>query len=760
MATFSIAWTGAWASLDVPLRDALVRVGLTDPVIMAAAFDVEVDSDGAILEPKLHLALGQFLDQIGLDDAASRVNRILQLENLLYASEGPAAIHAKRIASISDIELSSDLLAVEQRMQRKRRIEALAVAQVEAVASLPTQWRGKAYRRKEVALNPAAREEAEDLEQARWSKEVLGLLLEAGDSLPFAESVKKARGGITGASVLRCCRGLRANTLKQRVSDWRPFRRWLVAEGHAPFPLEARQVLDYLDISWEGSAPRTFYKNFLTALTFFETAGERVEAERLSSDPAIINAISELATRRALLMTQAEREEPTGTKLAPPLLLAQLAALERRVTDTAAPVYSRLYAWIKLLRHWTSMRWDDTSGVVPSELHMRARGLAGRLVRSKTSGRDKKVKILPLYVAKGAHLVTPWLEAGLALLQEGPLAYSRDYLVPLPTEDLSGTCGLRAVYADAVGLSRALLSSLRQLDSEEALIAPIAARFWTEHSDRTGCTGWCASLGVSTERRGFLGRWAVTASADTYVRTAFREVENLQLLAAQAGRLSLHGGPDFFGEEVILEQLGEFLRSSGVAPSAVDAQLLALTSADATRPIPANPLSALLTDIDQVLEPAAPVEEKDGIPTPTGDDIIDEEDVEGGTGAPVVAEDILLAASERASAEQESAPEGFIIQITQRKVRRLHFVGCCAKIPGEHYKVFECYGTMLPNEHDFDCICTTCFKGGAFELGVASLGPGQAPREEEPSSSSSSASTSSSDAEGTEEPVVRRKRPR
>ena len=755
MATYSTVWTGAWASLDVPLRDALARVGLADPVIVAASFDIEVDGDGAIQEQKLHHAFGQFLDQLGLDDAPSRINHILQLENLLYASEGPAAIHAKRIASVSDIELSSDLLAVEQRMQRKRRIEALAVAQVEAVASLPTQWRGKAYRRKEVALNPAAREEAEDLEQARWSKEVLGLLLEAGDSLPFAESVKKARGGITGASVLRCCRGLRANTLKQRVSDWRPFRRWLVADGQAPFPLEAQQVLEYLDISWEGSAPRTFYKNFLTALTFFEAAGERPEAERLSSDPAVINAISELTTRRALLVTQAEREEPKGTKLAPPLLLSQLVALERRVADLEAPAYSRLYAWIKLLRHWTSMRWDDTSGVVPGELHMRARGLAGRLLRSKTSGRDKKVKLLPLYVAKGAYLVEPWLEAGLQLLKVGPLAYERDYLVPLPTEDLTGTCGLRAVYADAVGLSRALLSSLRRPDSDEALVAPIAARFWTEHSDRTGCTGWCASLGVSTERRGFLGRWAVTASADAYVRTAFREVENLQLLAAQAGRLSLHGGPDFFGEEVILEQLGEFLRSRGVASSVIDAQLLALTSADATKPILANPLSALSTDIVQ------DVEERADIPTPTGEGEVAQEDSDdGGTGAPVVAKDVLLAASERASAEQESAPEGFIIQITQRKVRRLHFVGCCSKIPGEHYKVFECYGTMLPNEHDFDCICTACFKGGAFELGVASLGPGQAPREEEPSSSSSSASTSSSDAEGTEEPVVRRKRPR
>jgi hypothetical protein len=240
------------------------------------------------------------------------------------------------------------------------------------------------------------------------------------------------------------------------------------------------------------------------------------------------------------------------------------------------------------------------------------------------------------------------------------------------------------------------------------------------------------------------------------VRTAFREVENLQLLAAQAGRLSLHGGPDFFGEEVILEQLGEFLRSKGVAPTVVDAQLLALTSADATKPIPANPLSALLTDIVQDLESAAPVEELDGIPTPTGDD----EFVEEHASAPTVAADVQLAAEDRASAEQESAPEGFVIQITLRKIRRLHFVGCCPKVPGEHYKIFESYGTLLPSEYDFDCLCKSCFKGGAFNLGVASFGPDQPPQELEASSSSSDSSSSSAESDSKEQQVVRRKRPR
>ena len=79
---------------------------------------------------------------------------------------------------------------------------------------------------------------------------------------------------------------------------------------------------------------------------------------RISEDPALVNAVNQLTTRRALLKSQAEREEPQGNKQAPPLLLAQISALERQVADERAPTYTRFYAWVKLVRHWTSMRWE------------------------------------------------------------------------------------------------------------------------------------------------------------------------------------------------------------------------------------------------------------------------------------------------------------------------------------------------------------------------------------------------------------------
>ena len=290
------------------------------------------------------------------------------------------------------------------------------------------------------------------------------------------------------------------------------------------------------------------------ALAFFESAGERPEADHLSADLGVKNAVLELKARRAQIATQAELDKPKG-KQAPQLLVAQVVALEGVVGAEHVPRYVRFYAWTKLLRHWTSMRWDDTNGISPHKLRRRARGAFGQLERSKTSGRDKTVKLLPIFVSQDAWVSQEWLDRGLDLLANSDLAYKRDYLLPLPSPDLAGTCGLQAQYADALGLTRQLWGMLEVPGKPDALLLPEATKFWSEHSDRAGVTSWLLALGVPREQRDFLGRWAVSAMADKYSRTASAVVENLQIVAAKAARLVWNGGPDLFGEEEALENL-------------------------------------------------------------------------------------------------------------------------------------------------------------------------------------------------------------
>ena len=65
-----------------------------------------------------------------------------------------------------------------------------------------------------------------------------------------------------------------------------------------------------------------------------------------------------------------------------------------------------------------------------------ARGRQGALERSKTSGRDKKVKLLPVSISREAWISEEWLEAGAKLLQTPELGFERDYLLPLPADFL------------------------------------------------------------------------------------------------------------------------------------------------------------------------------------------------------------------------------------------------------------------------------------------------------------------------------------
>ena len=55
-------------------------------------------------------------------------------------------------------------------------------------------------------------------------------------------------------------------------------------------------------------------------------------------------------------------------------------------------------------------------------------------------------------------------------------------------------------------------------------------------------------------------------------------------------------------------------------------------------------------------------------------------------------------------------PEGFVVSRTRGgHCRRLHFMGGCFRIPGEHYRQFDSYGQQYPSPDLFDLRCKDCF---------------------------------------------------
>lgn len=312
------SWTSAWSALDEDVASTWVRIGLNDPVLVHSTFDDVLDDQAqySVFRDELtdHLSTVRLAGEV----AVITTRRLDQLEALHYAIRIPAEEYMARDAAISDLTRSDDLAAYRAAESAQNRAAGRTLALVEAVASLPTQWKGKGYRRKEAPFNPTTRAEAESKALARWSKEVLGILLEAKDDLPFYESIRKARGGRRRGFGFTVLPGSRSNTLKQRVTNWHPFRRCLLANGDGPFPIDPQQALDHLDAAWDGGAPRIFYKSFLSALSFFEAAGERKPEEHVCAEPSVENAVEQLTAKRAQRLTQAEREAPAGAKQAPP----------------------------------------------------------------------------------------------------------------------------------------------------------------------------------------------------------------------------------------------------------------------------------------------------------------------------------------------------------------------------------------------------------------------------------------------------------
>ena len=513
--------------------------------------------------------------------------------------------------------------------------------------------------------------------------------------------------------------------------------------GRPPFPRGHDDVLEYLGLH-EQEASRTTAASLLAALRFLEEAGEVREEDRICRAPALANAASEA------------RAQPTGSpaekKQAPPNLLKVLAALERAVSEEDRPLYVRAFAWYRLLRHWSALRWDDTQALLPASLRRMARGVVGKLERTKTSGKGKALQILPVFVSDQAYIETPWLDAGLAIWLEAPFNFGRDYFLPLPDAKLQGVLRRRALYTDSAGVSVSLLGTLTEPDGTP-LLPPGAARFWTEHSDRSGVDSWCAALGFDESERGFLGRWAARGSADTYVRTALRVCENLQKAAVRYARASFSNGPDYFGEESVLADLGAFLVRGGMSPADAAEAAAKLQSSDFSR----DP--ALTLDCRQTAHAPVPemgplsVDDEDDDGDEDGDDeeIAEEEPVPGASlGAPVtpkagepVAEEILkeeVAEAEKArrSAAEDEAPWGFVICMSRGgRHRRLHHVGSCWRVPGRHYKTFEVWGGIMPPLELLHSKCKDCFK---VEEIVARQGP-----EEDESEGSSSSSSSSGD---------------
>ena len=661
----------AWAQLP-----ACAVAGLAEIGVSASSYEELAELFGGAKD------LEVLMDQL---DPAGSFGRVLFSEVLLELRDsagGPAGTKRRRRAAIlPSLQTLAVLQAEGARAGASQSSAAAAVVTpVRASGAPKASWRNKLQGLLAVA-DPQERSAIEEAQRLVLVGEVISLLRRAG--LPIV-----ARASLSidpDRAMLGCTGKARARTIRKRIREWVKAEAWFLRVVGAGWPSTAGDVVDYLHDRAGEPCARTVPSSIVGALSFIEKAGCVPMEVRLSSDGLVISTMEYL--------TVALSRGTAPTKKSAMVLLGIVMSLELYVVDEARPQYCRGVAWLRLVKIWASLRFDDTLGIRPELMVLTASGLEAQLERTKTSGPGRKVRWLSFFVSARASITgVPWLKTGFDVWQEKGLSFPRDYFLPFPSEDLCSAVPKPVDWAAASAIGRALLLELRTVVFVGGcwVQGPVqmfgcrqAVLHFSEHGDRNWARSMAALFGVPKTEGDYLGRW-MPEQSDDYNRAAKQVVHRVQGIIVEACKRD-PGGVD---EDLGKLELRAFLEKRGVRAADVSLQLENLS---VFTPLGVGRLRGDLHD-----EGSDP--DFDGF----------------GPGS--VAE------------ECEETLKGFYISYTlKKKFARLHRVGGCHRTPGVDVHDYQYLDDI--HEAEWDDFCKQCWRHGAV------------PDEGEDQSSSGSSST-------------------
>ena len=496
-------------------------------------------------------------------------------------------------------------------------------------------------------------------------------------------------------SVLRLMVGkTRWTTLKKYIKVWDRFRRWLIIGGMPAWPTEPIQLVEYLQTLMAEPCGATVPQTFIQAASWVEKAAGYSDHDRLSSNPLIVKAVERIST----LLTAGSRPK----KQSPRIPCVIMAAAELYVMRESYPVFLRYSAWLLLVKIWASLRHDDMQHIVPAQVKMIEGTLVATITQSKTSGPGKRLRELPVIIARGCRLCgTPWLSTGFGLMKELFADKKEvDYLIPRGSTGSGGSPLAPASYAEASAAERKLFAELKLpawsleggwREDGVALLAPHFVGFWTLHSPRTFMPSMLIFLDTEKSKRDMVGRWSPSGS-DDYSRTFRAAVAKMQAQVASALHEGL--GLSTMKDSDIVEKLDEFLRDRRFMSSEQAESQVAL-------------LSGLMCDFHYSLQAAGA-----DIPFKT-------------TSVEVPLVQKLPEVGTQESSDHSQGLEGcFLIIYTRgRKFARLHKFGSC------HWSMIEVHDSLrveVVTPGQYDSRCKFCWPGtGAGQPARESSGDSQ-----------------------------------
>ncbi|CAE7417306.1 unnamed protein product [Symbiodinium sp. CCMP2592] len=405
--------------------------------------------------------------------------------------------------------------------------------------------------------------DAEKAARKFWGTVLVQIMVEA--KLPIVDiPVESEEQRVLYA--LRALGTRRSKTLRNRARAWRKARDWMLSVKSVVFPRRPSDVVDYLLFLEQEVGTKSCISEFMSSLSVLEDAGQVPLANQLCKDRLVVAASkgSEAEVHVGV----------TSKKQAAPLSVAMLLSLEIFVVSSGNPLYARCLMWACLVCVWACMRVSDLQGIDVSRLRLFRDGLKGFLVKTKTTGPDKKVAEVPFFVGRDVGLSgRDWLLAGFDLWK-GLGQLDRTFLVFQSSEDFEEPIFKFAKPEVISNYMRLIWRQLRvpfrkvgehvwKSRAEGVLLGDECYLFWTGHSMRHVLPTIAAVLEVPKERRDYLGRWHIGLhQSSDYIHTCRQIVHDIQRRVCD----KLSGGKPGYDEEELFEELREWLLNRGSDP--------------------------------------------------------------------------------------------------------------------------------------------------------------------------------------------------
>ena len=652
------------------------------PLHLDAAFDID-------------LGAAELIRAIFPDMVAEEVMDIVATLMVWKDANGRSCKRARRqvVDHVMFLPLQSGAHTVQD--VYKRLVQTNVVSLIEA----HTKKRQKIHR-----LEAESRAKRADVERKKYTSLLAQVIVDA--DLPVVALIRTLddpqQGWIHLFGTRRC------NTLKNRYKSWRPFAVWLELHFGRKFPVQLKDIIDYIQHRVDEGCGKTIPESFHTSLSLIEQLGRVPEGERLSDEQLWLAHIKAWTAELAA--------DCPPVKPAEMYTIAMLLSLELVVADVSQRLFSRALAWVVLVMIWGSMRCDDVQSTLPHRTTLSNYGLRMVLGKSKTSGPDKIQKEVSVHVYRTVSLTgEDWLGIGYRLWEAEPFSYRRDFLVMEPTADWTSAKRKFVTPAGLSSLISKLLSDLpvprKQGDMWAAntggLLLPDGLEtHFTGHSPRNFLTSVAAAIGFHRDQRAYLGRWAMgMVASEEYVRTSRQVVFTIQKAVNKA---IVTGVEQEYFEDEAVDRLCKAAEDSGANRNRIRKKHMVCSNLSGRFCLGGTfpTLEVLPDDWFEVGE--------------------NEED------------ELTLAASivdqKTRDESMSKVPSKFFVTISRRTAfRRLHLTGCFVK-PS------NCTEVRMLDEvgnEDFDSICRACKRKMLAENG----------KDVNPESSSTASSSSTGSAE-------------